>query len=172
METERTMYRLLRDTLADTAVDTDLTGAQKTWAHFASNYSTDAYVDKDANEGKSWRVHKKANAAIVIFDCKNVDADTFTFILYAYRNGGPAEFVCSGNGQSGKNKTDDATARYYADTITSLTQRWYKTVSPVDAGANDGVAKVCFDLCGADRLLCLFTVISSGDDVRARVAYL
>lgn len=170
-ETRQVRYVLLRDTLAAASVDTDLTATQKTWAHFVTNYSTDSCRDVTGNPGKSWKVPLGANAALVTFDF-NDNAGTATFILYAYRERGPAEFICTSTLIAGAQTTDDSTARYYADTVGTVTQRWLQTVYKVDAAGNDGVAKMAFDLSGADRLLCLFTVIKAADDVRARVAYI
>jgi hypothetical protein len=169
-ETRHSKYVTLRDTLA--TADTDLADDEKTWAHFGTNYSTDCVApDVDGNALMSWKAPDSANAVTVIFDHKNADADTATFILYAYREKGPAEFVCSGSLTAGAQANDDATARYYADTIASFVQRWIQTVAQTDAGGNDGVAKVSFDLCGYSRVLCLFDDISANDNVRAKIAW-
>lgn len=173
--TKQTAYALLRNTVEAASKDTDLTSTQKTWAHFCTTYSTDTYPGGTV-AAKSWNVPEYANAAIVVFDHKNANTDTATFVLYGYREGGPAEFICSGNLTAGAQKGDvapvtkSATARYFADTITSFVTRWPQLASTTDAAANDGVAKVSFDLLGISRLLCLFTAISSSDNVRAKVA--
>lgn len=166
-ETVNAQYYTLRDTVstADNS-GADFTAAQKTWAHYEATYS-----DAIGN-GLSKRLSPRANAVQIIFDFKNVDADTATFVIYAYRPGGPAEFVCSGNLTAGAQPTDDSTTRYYADTIASLTQRWLKPVAKIDASANNGVAKIAFDSCGYEYFVCLFTAISSNDNVRAKISWL
>ena len=161
--TEQNRYTILRNTLSSN--DTDLTASQKTWAYFETNFKPSVTVIK-----KSSQLPRGAKIAEIIFDHKNADSDTATFIIYAYREGGPAEFVCTGVLTAGAQETDDSTARYYADTIATFSERWPKAVEPADASANNGVAKVAFDPLERKFILCLFTVISSSDDVRAKIA--
>ncbi len=160
---EQTKYTILRDTLSSN--DTDLTDAQKTWAYFDTNFKPSVTV-----VGKSSQLPRGAKVVEIIFDHKNANTDTATFILYAYRDGGPAEFVCTGVLTAGAQKNDDSTARYYADTINTTVDRWVRAVEFVDAGGNNGVARVAFDPFERKYILCLFTAISSSDDVRAKIA--
>lgn len=160
LETHTGEYSVLRDTVAAASVDTDLTSTQKTWAYFGTNW--------ESSGSTSWEASRKTNGVRVIFDFKNVNADTASFILYAYTLKGDAEFVCSGDLTAGAQANNDTTARYYADTIANFVQRWNASVKIVDAAGNDGIAKVSFDFCGYKHLICLFNAISSGDNVRAK----
>ena len=165
LSTIRTKYRLLRDTVS--TADSDLTASTKTWAYFAANL-------RPENGGIGVKTDPMHNQVTIIFDFKNVDADTATFKIYAYREGGPAEIVCASTSNAlvaGKQQTDDATTRFYADTTGTITDKWPATVSASDTGGGDGVAKITFDLRGYKYLLCLFTAISTGDNVRAKIAY-
>jgi hypothetical protein len=162
--TIRTAYKIFRNTVS--SVDTALTGATYKWSTFLSTYHPDDGSAKTAIE-----LDPRHNQATVIFDHKNADTDTATFIIYAYREGGPAEQVCTSTLTSGKAQTDDATTRYYADTIGTVTDTWPATVSESDSGGSDGVAKITFDIRGYKYLLCFFTAISANDDVRARIAF-
>lgn len=159
-QTAKYKYHTLRDTVS--AADTDLTAAQKTWSHYLTNYTS---------SGASYKLPRGANFAHVVFDHKNANTDTATFILYGYRENGPAEFICSGNLTAGAQETGDSTTRYYADTIESLTQRWIGNIDTCDASGNNGVAKVNFDTYGIARVVCLFSAISTSDDVRAKIVY-
>ena len=160
---EQTSYTILRDTLSSN--DTDLTDAQKTWAYFETNFKPSVTV-----VGKASLLPRGSRMAEVTFDHSNANSDTASFIIYAYREGGPAELVCSGNLVAGAQETDDSTTRYYADTIDTTVDRWVRAVEFVDAGGNNGVARVAFDPFERKYILCLFTVISSSDDVRAKIA--
>jgi hypothetical protein len=162
--TIQTGYRILRDTVS--SADTDLAAATKKWSTFVSTYHPESGSAKTA-----YRVLPRHNRATIIFDHKNVDADTATFVIYAYREGGPAEKVCTSTLQSGKQQNNDATTRFYADTIGTVTSTWPATVSESDSAGGDGVAKITFDMRGYKYLLCLFTVISANDDVRAKIAF-
>lgn len=157
---EQNKYTILRNTLSSN--DTDLTDAQKTWAHFLANYHPDVATKKSS------RIPRGAKLAEITFD-HTTEAETATFIIYAYREGGPAEFVCTGALTAGAQETDDPTTRYYADTIGSTADRWVKAVEFVDAGGDDGVARVAFDPFEHKYILCLFTVISA-NAVRAKIA--
>ena len=164
LSTIRTSYRLLRDTVS--TADTDLAAATKKWSTFVSTYHPDS-----GSSGIAVKTDPMHNQVTIIFDHSNVDADTATFVIYAYREGGPAEKVCTSTLLSGKQQTNDSTARFYADTIGTLTSTWPATVAESDSAGGDGVAKITFDLRGYKYLLCLFTVISASDDVRAKIAY-
>jgi len=164
LSTIRTKYRLLRDTVS--SADTDLAADTKTWATFVSTYHPES-----GSSAIAIKTDPRHNQATIIFDHKNVDTDTASFIIYAYREGGPAEKVCDSTLISGKQQTDDSTARFYADTIGTLTSVWPATVAESDSAGADGVAKITFDLRGYKYLLCLFTALSSGDNARAWIAY-
>ena len=165
LHTKQAPYRIFRDTVS--TADSDLGVATKKWSTFVSTYQPSL----DGTSGIAVRLDSTTNRVTIIFDHKNVDADTATFVIYAYREGGPAEYVCSSTLLSGKQQTDDATTRFFADTIGTLTQRWPSSVSESDSAAADGVAKITFDTRGYKYLLCLFTAISAGDNVRAWIAY-
>ncbi len=154
LATIRTSYRLLRDTVS--SADSDLGVATKKWSTFVSTYHP-----KSGSSGIAIETDPRHNQVTIIFDHKNVDTDTATFVLYAYRDGGPAEKICTSTLISGKQQTDDATTRFYADTIGTVTSTWPATVAESDSGGGDGVAKITFDLRGYKYLLCLFTVISA-----------
>ncbi|MHC4364800.1 MAG: hypothetical protein ACYSTJ_04955 [Planctomycetota bacterium] len=164
LTTKQKSYETFRDTVS--SADSDLTASTKTWATFISTYHPRSSTNKPAIQLPS-----QANRITVIFDHKNANTDTATFIIYAYREGGPAEYVCSSTLTAGAQETDDATTRYYADTIGTVTDRWPETLTESDSGGNNGVAKITFDARGYKYLLCLFTAISTNDDVRARYAF-
>ena len=157
---EQTIYHLLRDTV-DTEVS-DLTASQKKLSYFAANL-TEA-------KGISKKIPARANSVQIIFDHKNANTDTATVVIYACKEKGPVEFVCTVPLTSGAQETNDATARYYCDGFGTLAQRWITTVS-VSGEDNDGIAKLNFDACGYKHIICLFTAISENDDVRAWITF-
>ncbi len=163
--TKQEPYYILRDTLAAASVDSDLTASQKDWGYFTANLTQDDKRSKD--------IPVSANFVQIIFDHSNAANDTATVVIYACKTKGPVEFVCSGNLLSGAQETNDTTARYYCDTIgdTSWAARWSKEVGLSDNAGNDGVAKINFDALGYQHIICLFTAISSGDDVRAKITW-
>ena len=163
--TKQATYYVLRDTLAAASADSDLTDAQKDWDYFAANLTQDDGLSKD--------IPVTANFVQIIFDHSNAGDDTATFVIYATKDKGPIEFVCSGNLLSGAQETSDTTPRYYCDTIgdSAWAARWPKEVGLSDNAGNDGVAKINFDALGYQHIICLFTAISSSDDVRAKITW-
>jgi len=76
------------------------------------------------------------------------DGGNFAFKFYGYVEGGPAEFLCDVSGTMGLARIADSTLALYADTLTIDTQAHLKTISVIDGGGNDRVAKLAFDTCG------------------------
>ena len=174
--TIRLPYRLFRDTVS--TADTDLTATTKSWGTFKSTYHPRSGSSKIAIP-----VNERDNKAIVCFDHKNANTDTASFTIYAYRQGFPAEFVCSVDTITAGDQVSDGvldsfgtatTNRYFADTIATITQRWIGgsgSVEEIDSAGNNGVAKLKFDTYGYSFLLILFTTISASDDVRAWISF-
>jgi len=162
----KAQFHVLRNTVS--TAESDLSSTQKTWAYFHTNFHVHGNGN---NTGKSILVPNSKRVAIVCFDHEHVDADTATAILYGYPEKGDAEFICSVNLTSGKQTTNDATARYYCDTFASLTNRWIGSVGQYDYAAGDGIAKLVFDTYDLRYIICLFTAISATDDVRAKIRF-
>ncbi len=98
------------------------------------------------------------------------DITSATIVIYAARNGGPAEKVCSivavpGAQVVGVNPIDGAAdPRVYADTLT-VTGVWYDDIKTADKAGGDGVAKAMFDLLGRQYLLAVVTeIVYEGED--------
>lgn len=153
---------------AVSSADSDLTSTTKKWSTFASSYHP------ESSTPKAVKLPDMCHNISIIFDFATANTDTAALTLYAYREKGPAEFVCSIDTiTAGAQANNDSTTRYYVDTIGTITQRWHggtSAVSEVDSGGNDGVAKLTFNTYGVKYLLCLFTTIGSGS-VRAKYAY-
>ncbi len=176
LNTIRLPYRVFRDTVS--SADSDLTATTKNWETFLSTYHPGYKT-----AGVAIEITENENRAIVCFDHLNADTDTAALTIYAYREGFPAEFVCSidtitaGNQESDGHPDGrgiDTTIRYFADTIGTITQRWLggsSTVEESDSGGNNGIAKLKFDTHGYKYLLILFTTISSSDNVRAWISF-
>lgn len=173
LRTPQTPYKLLRGTVSSGSADGDLTAATKTWATFVSTYHPISGSSPIAAE-----LSEYDNRITIIFDFENVDADTAAVIIYLYKKGGPAEFVCdiatltagaqeSDLVEGGKLSDASVTNRFFCDKFTTLTQRWPTTVGQTEHEENNGVAKLTFDTRGYKYILCLFTAISSNDSVRA-----
>jgi len=152
--------------------DAALTSAQKKWSYLRDTLSTSEI------DGLSYRVPRSADQVEIAFTCKNADTDTFTAVIYAAREKGDLEFVCSLNGTAGAQESDGAfegddytTTRYYADTFASTADRWPADVFYIDAAGNDGIGKVVFDLRERRHVVCLFTAISANDDVRPIISW-
>ena len=161
-------YEILRDTVS--TADSDLTSAQKTWDYFVANWKSQGST--------SSRVPLQAKKAIVSFDHKNADADTASFSLYGYSEGGPAELICTGDLTAGDLATNDATARYYADTVDDsgdtagqVNDSHITSVVVADGSGANGVTRLVFDTYHFNHILCLFNAISTSDNVRAKIAY-
>jgi hypothetical protein len=81
--------------------------------------------------------------------------ETFSFVIYGYAVGGPAEFICEGDGILGAqamvtypNTGVAAADMYWADTINiDSTSIWVKGVLVTDSG-NDRIAHLSFDTTG------------------------
>lgn len=165
LETHQSEWALLRNTVANASTDSDLDGTATppttTWSYFGTSL-----------ESISWEAKRKTNGVTIKFDTK-ADNETATCTIYAYKVKGDAERVCEANLIGGACKTGDSTTRYHVDTIgdSTWTPTWYDTIKLVDAGGNDRIAKMSFDLCGYSHVLCLFTTIGSGHDVRAWISY-
>lgn len=101
-----------------------------------------------------------------------------TIAIYAARQGGPAEKVCSivavpGEQLVGYHPVSGmADLGVYADTLT-VTGSWYDDIKTADAAGGDGVAKAMFDLYGRQYLLALVTeiVYEGEDDVSVDVIF-
>jgi hypothetical protein len=177
----KTGYQILRDTVS--SADSDMTATTKTWANFVTNYKvrTDSHTGAVSNGGKSIKVPPYGNVAVIVFDHKNANTDTADFKIYGFANGGDAEFICLGQLTAGAQGTNDSTQRFYADTVDdtaggggnddAVTERHIGSVAVYDGNGNDGVARVVFDTYDFEYLLCLFTAISTSDDVRAKVRF-
>lgn len=163
--TKQAQYYILRDTVLTANVDTDLTSAQKDWDYFAANLTE--------SDGYSKEIPSSANFVQIIFDHLTANTHTATAIIYAVKDKGPVEYVCSANLLAGAQETSGATPRYYCDTIGDSTwvDRWPKAVGLSDNSGNNGVAKINFDALGAKHIICLFTAISAGSSVRAKITW-
>jgi hypothetical protein len=81
--------------------------------------------------------------------------ENFSFVIYGYAVGGPAEFICEGDGILGAqtavaypNTGTVVADTYWADTINiDSTTIWVKGVYVTDSG-NDRIAHLCFDTTG------------------------
>lgn len=160
LSTVQLSYRLLRDSVS--SADTDLTATTKNWATFLSTYHP-----RSGSSGIAVELRPIENRLTVIFDFATANSDTAAASLYAYKEGGPAEFICSIATLTAGNQESDivgggSTTRYFCDTITAPTQRWPNTVGRADYEGDNGMAKLTFDARGYKYLLCLFTTIGSG----------
>ena len=175
--TIRLPYRLFRDTVdqATDGVDTDLTASTKSWANFVTNHHPSS-----GSGAKAIKLEERDNKAIIVFDFENIDADTAGCTIYGYREGWPAEFICSINTITAGNQESiyplsATTTRYFADNIGTITQAWIggsSSVEEVDsAGTANRMAKIKFDTYGVKYLLILFTSISANDSVRAFITF-
>jgi hypothetical protein len=156
------------------SADTDLAAATKTWATFVSTYHPTG-----GSSAIAVRIPRTCRDIAICFDHKNADDDTAAVSLYGYREGGPAEFICSIDTITAGDQESDlgspSTNRYFCDTIGTVTERHVIYPNPtgatatveVDGGGNNGVAKLYFASRGFKYLLCLFTTISTNDNVRA-----
>lgn len=173
LETIRQKYRILRGTTS--SQDTILSATNRTWAYFLANL----HPDVATSSVKAILTEKFENRAIICFDHGNVDEDTAAITLWAYAEGGPAEFICSIDNtiKSGKQTSDldgTTTLRYFADTIGTITQAFIGgtgAVEEIDGGAADRVSKIKFDLVGYKYLFLQFTTISANDNVRAWIKF-
>jgi hypothetical protein len=154
--------------------DSDLTASTKTWATFVSTYHP-----SQPTSGVAKLIPAGIKHISICFDHKNADTDTAAVSIYVYKQGGPAEFVCSIDtitaGEQQSDLGNPAATRYFCDTIGSITQRFIAYPNPTgvtgvietDSSGSNGVAKLDFDTYDYKFILCLFTAISSSDDVRA-----
>jgi len=172
LETIRQKYRLLRNTVS--TADTILSVTNRTWAYFLANLKP----NDPAIVNKAFKMDRFENRAIICFDHEHIDTDTAALTLWAYAEGGPAEFICSIDTiTSGKQTSDldhSTTLRYFSDTIGTITQAFIGgsgAVEEVDGGGADRVAKIKFDAVGYKYLFLQFTTISSTDDVRAWIKF-
>lgn len=156
--TKQASYYTLRSAVS--SADTDLTASERTWTYFAAN------LHESLGTNLSKEIPATANSVQIIFDFATANTDTATFVLYACKDKGPIEYVCTGNLIAGDQETDDATTRYYCDTIgdTSWTDKWIKTIGLSDSG-NNRIARINFDACGYKHIICLFTAIGSGSAI-------
>lgn len=129
----------------DNTPDTALAETTSQWADFSSTWVT-----------KSYRVPTAAKTIAFTF-ASTTDGDAATIIVYAWRQNGPAEYVCSYDLVAGTLDTDDSTALNYIDTMTLVSDRWPKTTWTADADGNNGVAKLCMNTCGARYFTVLVT---------------
>ena len=143
------------------SADSDLTGAQKTWDYFTANH----------RDVKAKTVPLDVDQVELAFACKNADTDTFTAVVYACRESGDIEFVCTVAGTAGSQQTNDSTPRFYADTFASTSDRWPSDVFYIDSQGNNGIAKIVFDLRERRHVIVLFTAISGSDNVEAIMSW-
>ena len=172
--TTRLPYRLLRDTVS--TGESDLTATTRSWGTFKSTYHP-----RGGSSAIAIPLAEADNRAVVCFDFLNND-DEVIAVIYAYRQGFPAEFVCSTTGITAGTQISDGvedsfgtaeTNRFFGGAIGTLTQAWIggsSSVAIVDSGSNR-VAKITFDTYGYSFLLILFTTISSSDNVRAWISF-
>lgn len=160
---KQSKYAVLRNTV--TVADSDLTTTTSTWATFLSTYHPSLTTPK------SVKIPQECTEIDLIFDFAAADTDTAALSLYAYREDGDAELVCSIDTiTAGAMKTNDGTARYYADTIGTVTSAWPATITETDSAAGNRMAKLTFNTRGYRYLMCLFTTIGAGT-VRTKYAY-
>ena len=156
----KTSYKTLRSSVAAASVESDLSATQKTWAYYKANLTV----------GLGYSVNVPQNVGVVFtFSHTNADTDTATFIVYGYKEGGPAEFVASGNLTAGAQISD--ASRYYADTIGTQVERWAGAIDWVDADGDNGVAKLIIDSLDYSYFVVLFTAISAADSVACDVTW-
>jgi len=169
--TIRLPYRPFR--AAVSSADTDLTASTKSCATFVSTYHPTS-----GSSAIAIKLEERDNKAIVCFDFATANTDTAALTIYGYREGWPAEFICSidtitaGN-QESIYPLSATTTRYFADTVGTITQRWIggsSSVEEVDSAGNNGIAKLKFDTYGIKYLLILFTTIGSGS-TRAFISF-
>lgn len=173
--TTRLPYRLLRDTVS--TADQDLTASTSSWATFKSVYHPISGSAKIAIP-----LSEADNRAVICFDFKN-NNDEVIAVIYAYRQGFPAEFVCSTTGITAGTQISDGVedargvatvSRYFGQAIGSLTQAWIggsSSVEVVDASSANRVSKIKFDTYGYSFIMVLFTTISGTDNVRAWISF-
>lgn len=166
--TIRLPYRLFRDTVSNGSEDSALTASTKSWASFLTNHRPIS-SSGGGSGALAIKLEERDNKAMIIFD-HTTEEDTAACTIYGYREGWPAEFICSVNtitagAQESIYPLSATTARYLADTIDTITQRWLggsSSVEEVDSAGDDGIAKIKFDTYGIKYLLILFPTISAG----------
>jgi len=130
------------------------------------------YLFADMNIDEAWEVGPEANAVSIIFAGSDADNETFSWKIWAYRVGGPAELVCSGTGAlSSSAIMQSGSSYYYADTlvITNL-GNWFSIPDVIDSG-NDRIAKLAFDACGYKYIYVEFTNVGGAGEVASVQAY-
>jgi hypothetical protein len=132
----------------DDTPDPDLAETTKQWADFTASYMT-----------KAFKVPTAAKTIAFQFS-STTDADAATIVVYAYHQGGGAEYVCSYTLVAGTMDTDDSTALNYIDTMTLVSDRWPKTTWTADASGDNGMARLCMNTCGARYFLVLVTAVT------------
>jgi len=161
--TIRLPYRLFR--AAVSSADTDLNASTKSWANFLTNHRP-VSSSGGGSGAIAIKLEERDNKAIVCFDFATASSDTSAFIIYGYREGWSAEFICSVDTLTAGDQESayTSTTRYFADTIGTITQRWLggsSSVEEVDSGSN-GIVKLKFDTYGIKYLLILHTTIGAG----------
>ena len=161
--TIRLPYRVFRAAVSNGSTDSDLTASTKSWASFVTNH-----YPQSGGGALAIKLEERDNRAIIVFD-HTTAADTAAFIIYGYREGWPAEFICSvdtltAGSQESNYPLPESTTRFFADEIGTITgsNRWHETVTEVDSAGGDGMAKLRFDTFGIKYLLILFTAVSAG----------
>jgi len=158
---KQSQYTLLRSTVS--SADSNLTTTTSKWSTFLSSYHPDLAAPKAA------RIPQDCTEIDIIFDFA-ADADTAALSLYAYREGGDAELVCTIDTiTGGQMVTNDG--RYYGDTIGTVTSTWPSTITETDSAGSNRMAKLTFDTRGYRYLLPLFTSLGAGSTVRTKYAY-
>jgi hypothetical protein len=130
------------------------------------------FANRNIGTGDAVQVPAGINEIVVTFIGKPADqTSAFTATFYVFRaKNGPAEKVCVVTGNIGDvavvvhpiSGSADATL-YYADYLNISSQNWQAPVRVIDVGASSGeIAKLAFDLCGAEWVLCELTNCDAG----------
>jgi len=147
LETPEVRYQELRAAANEDGGDLeaciDLDGNGGAFSNMASGA-----VDIFSGKGRT-----NANAVELIFAGGDAANDSFSFMVMAWRHGGPATVVCYGTATLGSQDVvtypdgSSGTGKFWADTL-SVTDEWPTSVGAENSDDKGSVAKLCFDLMG------------------------
>ncbi len=159
-------YQAIRSQVA--TADHDPNSVERTYAYYMANLTGKVYVPRRDDLSKL----TYANYIDLVFTFNDADA-TAVVTIYAMRDPdgviSPLEPVCAYTLAAGAQQTGEATARYFADQGTLVSNPWDVTI--LDYDGSDGVFKITFDSRGYWGFIILFTTLSDDDNVSSYGAY-